>query len=197
MTTYHTALFIDPSIKALGWSLFKLGFEDPPDGQKASRITSAKFGSCGAILLGKSFEDTSDSDPRLYPVWMAKLDEMAGQIAWMASNNGVSLAGIEQPEIWGGTRSGRSEAAVNSGAILKLNAAAFSIRQALMGLSVSVTMIPVRRWKGNSPKLVTQRRIERAWGVSGVNHNAADAVGIGDWYIRKYFGFNVVRPSRM
>lgn len=77
----------------------------------------------------------------------------------------------------------RTEAASNSGALEKLVAFVFSLR-ARMSPVARVVLVPVRKWKGNLPKEITQRRVAKRWNWQGTDHNEADAVGIGDWLIQ-------------
>ena len=73
-----------------------------------------------------------------------------------------------------------------------LAAADGSLRQGFIEGGVAVELVPVRDWKGSVPKHITLKRIQRAWGWRGMDHNIADAVGIGDWYIRKQLKFEAI-----
>ena len=148
-------LTIDPSIKALGWSVFD---------------TSPAYLCSGFINLPKSSS------------FVTNINQMTQKVVKLATFNKIDYAVIEQPEIF---RSGKGEACISSGAIIKLTGCAFSIYGALTMTGVDVTMVKVTRWKGNVPKHVTQRRVKRHWGTCPSNHNEADAVGIGDWAVRK------------
>ena len=52
-----------------------------------------------------------------------------------------------------------------------------------------VTLYPVSVWKGTTPKEITQKRMTRYWGwdpnAKGSSHDEADAIGIGDYHIRR------------
>ncbi|KKK77481.1 hypothetical protein LCGC14_2853180, partial [marine sediment metagenome] len=62
----------------------------------------------------------------------------------------------------------------------------FRVRTLFEQMDVEVTLVPVPKWKGNVPKEITMDRSRKHWGWRGEDHNEGDAVGIGDWYFRKY-----------
>jgi Holliday junction resolvasome RuvABC endonuclease subunit len=90
---------------------------------------------------------------------------------------------IEQPQLFISSNKGR--AASNSGAVIKLMALAFSLRQLFILTGYQVQMVPVNTWKGQLPKVITARRMKKHWNHSSSCNDETDAVGIGDWYIRK------------
>lgn len=158
----HRLLAIDPSTKALGWAVFTLA----PN----------------RLIESGVMRQRNDDGPDDEPAWLMNLDEVVEKVRCVCTEHGISLAVIEQPQMFG---SSRGKAAAASGSILKLTAVAFALRERLMVLGVDVLMVPVSRWKGQTPKLITQKRVRRVWGWEGNDHNEADAVGIGDWYLRK------------
>jgi hypothetical protein len=117
--------------------------------------------------------------------WLERIDAMVDGVSRVVGEVDPGTVLIEQPEHFGG--GGRAGAARNSGSVLKLMALVFSIRQMVLEVSAaaSVVLIPVRTWKGQVPKVVTMNRVRRSWGWEGTDDNEADAVGIGDWWIRK------------
>lgn len=118
--------------------------------------------------------------------WIRRTDEMVTNVRLIDDRTDARLVVvIEQPEIFLG---GRGQAAANSGDVLKLCATAWSIRQAFVDDGREVMMVPVRTWKGNLPKSVTAARMRKHWGWKGEDHNESDAVGIGDWFVRRKCG---------
>jgi len=96
---------------------------------------------------------------------------------------------IEEPRLFLSTRKG--QAASNSSAILKLVAMVYCMAGALKALfTENVVLVPVQQWKGNVPKEITQKRVLKHWGCKSGDDNITDAVGIGDWYIRKQLGYS-------
>lgn len=158
-------LAIDPSTKALGWAVFEIG------GKGACRLIES------GVMRQRNDDGEDDS-----PAWLVNLDEVVEKIRCVATEHGASLAVIEQPQMFS---SARGKAAAASGSVLKLTAVAFALRERLRVMGMNVTMVPVSRWKGQTPKKITQMRVRRVWGWEGADHNEADAVGIGDWWIRK------------
>ena len=55
------------------------------------------------------------------------------------------------------------------------------------GQSNHMRYVPVNQWKGNLPKALTTKRVNKKYGTSfkasNKTHNIADAVGIGDYII--------------
>ena len=116
--------------------------------------------------------------------WVERLDLMVSQLTdlmdyWIDHYDvepTIITVAIELPDY-------RTEAAANSGSIEKLVACVFTIRAICQARGYTPLLFPVRVWKGNVPKSVTQRRIIRDWGWTGTDHNEADAVGIGSFAI--------------
>lgn len=99
-------------------------------------------------------------------------------------NDGNKLMIIELP-----TRyfSEKGEAANNSDATIKIAAIAgmFSLLGQHRGFHVEFITAP--EWKGNVTKEITQRRVSKHWGVPvDTDDNEADAIGIMDWYFRRF-----------
>lgn len=153
---------VDPSLKAMGFARFEL---------YAEKDALAESG----VIRGQKDGGT----------W-ARTDWCVDALGGLMEESPVGWANvlvlIEEPAHYDG---GAGTAARNSGAILKLLGLAASIRGRVISYGGHVIMVPVRRWKGTVPKAVTARRIQRAWNWTGSDHNEADAVGIGDWWLRK------------
>ena len=111
--------------------------------------------------------------------WLQNMDQ---QLDFLYEFDDLDKVVIELPEAWGS--SDRSVAAMNS--VLKLSVLVGAIRYMFaIEAGIAVELVTVRQWKGQVPKEVTIRRIRKHWGWTGRDHNEADAVGIGDWYLRK------------
>jgi hypothetical protein len=99
---------------------------------------------------------------------------------------GVFIVVIEEPQQFSGSRKG--QAARNSGAVLKLIALVYSIRQMALNLGKKVVLAPVTQWKGQVPKEVMARRLSKYYDLSEMTPDEIDAVGIGRWYLEEYDG---------
>ncbi len=162
---------IDPSICDLGYALFALSSSGP---SKRAHI-----------ILADNIAQHSSED------FTIRSDAAAQILTRIAITHKVSEVAIELPDHYS---SAKGEAAKNSDAILKLIFQVATIRSTILSLipSCEVILIPVRKWKGSQPKHLTQRRIRNHWHFENVNHNICDAVGIGDWLLRKRRGY---RPT--
>ena len=155
-------LTIDPSIHSAGVALF-----DVAQGTTHRR----------SRLIDTQAIKTTEGD------WIERLDEVCDEVYGIIGQNRVDLVLIEQPMIF---HTGRGAAAANSESIMKLCALVFSIRQMLIDEGVKVKLIPVRKWKGQTPKSITAKRVWKYWGFESDNDDIVDAVGIGDYWIRKH-----------
>jgi hypothetical protein len=75
-------------------------------------------------------------------------------------------------------------AASNSGAIIKLIALVYSIRQLVLSQGKTCYLVPVVKWKGNVPKEVMAKRLSKYYDLTQKTSDEIDAVGIGRWYLR-------------
>jgi len=152
-------LAIDPGLKKTGWCVF-----DTEEGYVCSSVISVK---------------NRSSD------WVQKLDFVVIRVLNLISSYHIGTVIVEQPQLF--LSSWKGQAASNSGAVLKLTALVFSIRAAagLYKRRPECVLVTVRKWKGSTPKRITQRRIKRQWGVSPKDDNEADAVGLGSYYLRE------------
>ena len=167
-------LCIDPSVKALGWAVFR--------GVKCNQCKGDhkwELFKSGVIKNNKGKKDGVD--------WIDKLDYMVQKISEMINEHELwrtlDLVLIELPSTYSG---GKGDVAANSGAIMKLMGLVMALREMIRCTGFKTMVVPVRSWKGTVPKHITQKRIKHFWDWDGDDHNEADAVGIGDWYIRKH-----------
>ena len=167
-------LCIDPSIKAMGWAVF---VDD----------VTRELVACGVVkvtaeMIDDHIEEVDYED--FEPDWIVAADVALNEMVQLTlDHTKPDLVLIEMPWVRGG-RVGA--AAGNTGAILKLMALVFQLRAVYSQWDLDVTLVPVPKWKGNVPKEITQSRARKYWGWRGEDHNEGDAVGIGDWYFRKY-----------
>lgn len=163
---------IDPGVE-MGYAIWDLdGLRGPqkfPAGMEWRAITVKRSG----YLRGKTGKYSN------------RLDSTVAQFLALFRECPCEIVVSEFPEVWGS--SGRGGAANASGDLLKLAGFCYAARQAILDhfSGVQWEFVPVSKWKGQTPKELTQMRIKRAWNWKGQNHNEADAVGIGDWVIRK------------
>jgi len=154
---------IDPGLTECGWAVFDIDHERQQGILKDCGVIRCRIGD-----------------------WVMRLDFVVDQVADLLDSCRTERVVIELPHTYA---AGKGTVARNSGAIMKLGALVFSIRSTALMEGVDVTLVSVAKWKGNLPKKITQKRIRTRWGWEGKNHNEADAVGIGDWYIRKSLRF--------
>lgn len=104
--------------------------------------------------------------------WKARSIAIANELeSRFACNHGVHI-GLEFPEMWGS--SSRSHA--SSTDLFEL---AFLCGVIYHRITChSWHFFTVKQWKGQLPKKVVIKRIQKAWGIVPPNH-AADAVGMG------------------
>lgn len=172
---HYKMLSIDPGLSTTGWALFEVN----------EIMEEGKYIESGIILR-----------PRKKCDWMFRLEWVVANICAMVELAGITKVVIERPQVF---MSGKGQAAGNAGSILKLTGLVYTIYGSLglVGISggkvvkagVDVMLVGVSKWKGQTPKRITQRRIMKHWRVLCEDHNEADAVGIGDWYIRKHLEY--------
>lgn len=161
MKPLRRILCIDPSIRAMGYAFFDQVQQSKP---------WAKW-----VLSDSGCYTYAERDTYWHYALDAMVDAVEGLVCG-TDTDPATLAHVfvERPD----------HVRTDPGSVLKLMACAYSIRQMLLP-DWPVTMLDVNEWKGNVPKEVTQRRIRKHWGWGGTDHNEADAVGIGDYVLRK------------
>jgi len=89
---------------------------------------------------------------------------------------------IEKPQLWGAYK---SVASMHSGDLLGLHLLVGALYwwAANRFESHRVYLIPVSEWKGQLPKEVTQKRMEKKYGVKFLTDDESDACGLGDYYL--------------
>lgn len=169
--TIERLLCIDPGTGTTGWAIFELDPAKNPELVESGIYKTSKKGD-----------------------WIKHIDEILSRFDGRNIGLEVSIVLIEQPRIF---MSGKGQASNNSGAIMKLMGLVFALRQYFLDVykyhfalraadkEIKVHLVPVNRWKGNAPKHITAKRVKRYWGHAGQDDNETDAIGIGDWYIRK------------
>jgi Holliday junction resolvasome RuvABC endonuclease subunit len=155
-------LTIDPGTRDLGWAMFEID----------SRSKTATLLDSGVISINARREKD----------WINRCDLMTDHLVDLAQAQRAERCIIEMPQTFSGKR---GRVARNTGSVAKLTGLVMSLRLAMLYEGVDVTLVTVRKWKGSLPKRVTQQRVRRYWSWSKSDHNEADAVGIGDWYVRR------------
>lgn len=168
-------LFIDPGTKRLGWAEFA-------EGDRTVRLCRS-----GVVIAARK-------DP-----WKKRMDfmvrEVVKRLQMKQTKEKMRIAvyevTIEMPQQF---QSARGQAALNSGAVMKLIATVFSLRQALLERGYGVRLVNVSKWKGQVKKKVTAKRVQRWWGKELTadeelkGGDELDACGIGDWWYRRGSG---------
>jgi hypothetical protein len=187
---------IDPSIRVTGYSVMYSARKRKDGSRRFKLIRSGlicpvlrpwyKLASWGKwdVVYDRIDVVTKGATPRILP-----------------PSNGLVVAVVEQPVVMLGSR--RGKAAANSGDLVCLAACAASVRQHARNCGAFTKMVPVQQWKGNLPKAITRRRMQREWAIpKDMDHNEVDAIGLGDWAIRRFFApaaphpLGMWRPSR-
>lgn len=162
-------LCIDPGTIKTGWAIFE------KNGRKATLCQSG-------VIKSKKGD------------WTQHITQIIDQFDGLNMGLGIDLVLIEQPQIF---MSGKGQAANNSGSVMKLTALAFALRQYFLDVykyhfalkaafqEIEVIMVPVKKWKGDQKKHITAQRMKKYWKHAGADDNETDAIGIGDWHLRK------------
>lgn len=187
-------LCIDPSIRNLGVAVFSNRKTD----RRETETGEFKLLSSATIKNPQPKASAREKRERKRRnSWVDDTDNMVNKLRQWRINQPYApepdLVLIELPRVF---QSEKGLAANNSGSIMKLAFCVAVLRSYFHHhTSSKVELIPVNRWKGTVPKHITQRRIKKHWGWQGGkrDHNEADAVGIGDYYIRKVLNSPVDR----
>lgn len=164
-------LALDPSILHLGWA----AMYNPISGE------STVLYQYGTIIAPPELKDK--------PL-IERAHSMLREVSSIrrAIDNGKEMSItkiiIEKPEPWG---SYKSLASSRSGSLEMLTI--FTGILAGWGLSHlgenGVVFIKVSQWKGQLPKHVTKKRMEKKYPVTFKTTDEADAAGLGDWYLTR------------
>jgi len=157
ISTMKTLLSIDPGTRKTGWAIFR----------------NSKYLTSGAIII----KDKSLS-------WLQRNDVVGTRFDNLLSSYKINTVVIEEPGLF--IMSVKGRAASNSGSILKLTALVHSLRVVARTRGIEVVLMPVRKWKGNVPKEITQRRIKRHLGIDVKQLDESDSVGLGMYYIKHF-----------
>jgi len=148
----------------MGWAIFELRSKN-----QAALIAS------GCITISAKKDD-----------WIERIDKICIDLLNVYWHHHIHLAHllIELPEVFG---SHKGRAASSSGSVGKLMACVFQIKGVISREfpNFEISLIPVRMWKGNLPKERTEYRIQKYWGRGGETSDESDAIGLGDWFIRR------------
>lgn len=157
-------LAIDPSINSLGWAIFETN-------DLARNIPQLlTYGTVTSSILARS---KLSLEERIFII----IDLLKDAI--LTTEYRVCRVVIEQPESWGAYK---SMASAKSGSLLGLH---ITVGALLYWAKQSIdhgAFVKVSKWKGQVPKHVTKKRMERKYHVTFKTTDECDAVGIGDWY---------------
>jgi len=175
-TNLRYILTIDPGTKNLGWAIFKL-------------VTKNK-----ARLIESGFIKVSTKEKD----WIKRIDLICMEllnIYWRYHLHDALLM-IELPENFG---SHKGMAASSSGSVGKLMACVFQIKGVISREfpHFEISLIPVRTWKGNLPKERTEYRIQKYWGRGGETSDESDAIGLGDYWIRRILKYKPINCKEL
>lgn len=157
-------LAIDPSVNHLGWAVM---FKDPATSKTEVR-------SSGTIEAPTEYKGAN---------LVARIDWMVSELDDLKGGIDVDAIVIECPEPWGAYK---SMASSRSGSLqmLTLLVGAITCWAIDMVSAKSVELVKVSQHKGQLPKHVTQTRMERKYSCKFKTCHEADAVNLGDYYLR-------------
>lgn len=159
-------LALDPSILHLGWAYMHCHFTI------GSAVSTIVILDSGTIITPEEYKDVNLVKRIYFNLEMLNSLDLD-----------VDNVIIEQPENWGAYK---SMASSRSGSLLKLElltGAIVGYTLALLEDPTAVVLVPVSKWKGQLPKHVTQKRMEKKYNCKFGTNDESDAVGIGDWYL--------------
>jgi len=155
-------LTIDPSINHLGWAFLA------QDDKVASYNFLRVYGTIDAPTEFKQEE------------LVYRIDWIIGELDETTLMFQFDTIAIECPEPWGAYK---SMASSRSGSLQMLTLVVGALTHwAIQRVGVdSVKLIKVSTWKGQLPKAVTKRRMEKKYNCTFRTSDEADAVGLGDY----------------
>jgi len=162
-------LAIDPGTENLGWAIFNVAGRLHNKGAQLA-VREYKYMDSGVFQIKNKSLD-----------WMQRMDLLLIDVQKILQDIPIDVVVIEEPAIFIGTAKG--EGANNSGSVLKLTAVVHSIRSMAKRMGCKVHLLGVRKWKGNTKKEDTQRRINRSFGINITQPDQADAVGVGRYFL--------------
>ena len=118
-----------------------------------------------------------------------RIKRIAGQLDDVLEQHQPDIIIIEEPD-------NQSVIGRTSGAQAMLASLTYFIAGTLERTTLEYALVPVRQWKGNTPKRVVWNRLlehygdatPRSRGKYPWDNDAADALGIADWWIRNNEG---------
>lgn len=163
-------LSIDPSIANLGWAILTHDNVDlaPLDTDAHPQLVT--FGTVKCSTSHLNFE--------------ARIDTIIGGLEEAIAAAGYRLSikqvVIEKPQLWGAYK---STASLHAGDLLGLHLLTGALYWWANSHYAEAFLIPVTEWKGQLPKKVTQKRMEKKYGVKFQTDDESDAVGLGDYWL--------------
>ena len=153
-------LAIDPSIISLGWAVL-----EPPN----DKPVLLDYGTVKCKTVGLPIETRMNTT-------IAGLEDAVRDL------DRESIVVIEKPQLWGAYK---SVASMHSGDLLGLYLLVGALYWWAANRFVNhlVYLIPVSEWKGQLPKTVTQKRMEKRYNVTFETDDEADACGLGTHFL--------------
>lgn len=162
-------LAIDPGLISLGYAIFGKDETEP-----------CKLISFGSVKKRPGVGTDTPIEIRI----QVAIEDLATQLGQYSVMNSIECV-IEQPQPFGAYKSLASQ---QSGSLIKLyflTGALFWWAQDHFALTL---LVPVSTYKGQLPKVVTNKRMQEKYGREFKTTDEADAVYLGDWYYMKRYG---------
>lgn len=169
---------IDPSLHNAGWCMFDLDTKKKTAAYRKSGVqhTSEYIDEIEVLNApGKAPHDAN--------LYVARIDEMVTELERIIVQSigayDIVTVLIELP--WGAQ-------AFNQADIEKLVALVYSLRTSfyMQEQILDVYLVPVHVWKGQLKKEITQRRINKRWGLDIDQLDESDAIGIASYFIEEH-----------
>lgn len=152
-------LALDPSINHLGWALMIPG----------------------RALMYETIDAPTESK---FQELVYRIDWIIGELDDLPGQQDFDTVAIEKPEPWGAYK---SMASSRSGSLQMLTLVVGALTQwalARVGAD-NVKLVKVSTWKGQLPKTVTKKRMEKKYNCKFATGHESDAVGLGDYVLTK------------
>jgi hypothetical protein len=156
---FDRILFVDPGLEGTGWAFFKY-----IDTKAKQAMRPADFAQYISKVKSPRFESKAEDI----------CDWFSGVCACLKPKTVV----FEMPELW--SKSVKSQASAASGNLFKLVYLVGGLGHVVHMSCISLpVLVNPSVWKGQLPKDVMQRRIQRAFDLSKLGEHEADAIGMG------------------
>lgn len=157
---YERVLYIDPGLEGTGWAFYKTINTKERAGQYVKPVES------GVVRPSDNLQ------------WQGKVEALCTWLRGTCAIYSPKVVVIEYPETWAG--SAKSMASTSSGALGKLMYLVGGLGEVArrVGANQPVLVTP-KEWKGQLPKEVVIKRLEKRCGIVKVRNHEGDALGMG------------------